>query len=44
MSSSILSDNASFMHAKDYIDISNLPSKNSVPEIHEVGGVWYSLT
>ena len=31
MSLSILCDNASFMHIKDFTDISNFPSKNSVP-------------
>ena len=44
MSLSILFDNASFMHTKDLTDISNFPSKNSVPEIHKMGGVSYSLT
>ena len=39
MSLSILFDNASFMHTKDLTDISNFPSKNSVPEIHKMGGV-----
>ena len=32
------------MHKKDLTDISNFPSKNSVPEIHKMGGVSYSLT
>ena len=40
---SIASDSASLMHTKDLTDISNFPSKNSVPEIHKAGGVWYSL-
>ena len=39
MSLNILFDNASFMHTKDLTDISNFPSKNSVPEIHKMGGV-----